>query len=45
MDCRSARIEALREAHAPNPNPNSYTHEEVKQAMQERIDQTRDKRC
>ncbi|HEJ6483580.1 TPA: hypothetical protein SL892_001429 [Pseudomonas aeruginosa] len=35
--------EALREAHAPNPK--SYTHEEVMQAMQERIDQTRDKPC
>ncbi|KSR45007.1 hypothetical protein [Pseudomonas aeruginosa] len=35
--------EALREVHAPNPK--SYTHEEVMQAMQERIEQTRDKPC
>ena len=33
--------EALREAN--NPNSKSYTHEEVMQAMQERIDEARDK--
>jgi len=35
--------EALREANAPNAK--SYTHEEVMQAMQERIDRARDKPC
>lgn len=35
--------EALREADAPNAK--SYTHEEVMQAMQERIDRARDKPC
>jgi hypothetical protein len=35
--------EALREADSPNAR--SYIHEEVIQAMQERIDQTRDKPC
>ena len=33
--------EALREA--DDPNAKSYTHEEVMQAMQERIDRARDK--
>ena len=33
--------EALRKAN--DPNAKSYTHEEVMQAMQERIDQARDK--
>jgi len=35
--------EALREA--DDPNARSYTHEEVMQAMQERIDRARDKPC
>lgn len=35
--------EALRKA--DDPNARSYTHEEVTQAMQERIDQARDKPC
>lgn len=35
--------EALREA--DDPNAKSYTHEEVMQAMQARIDQARDKPC
>jgi len=35
--------EALREA--DDPNVKSYTHEEVLQAMQKRIDQARDKPC
>lgn len=35
--------EALREAN--DPNAKLYTHEEVMQAMQERIDQARDKPC
>ena len=35
--------EALREA--DDPNAKSYTHEEVMQAMQERIDRARDKPC
>ncbi|MBW7899999.1 MAG: hypothetical protein H3C26_00855 [Rhodocyclaceae bacterium] len=35
--------EALRKA--DDPNARSYTHEEVMQAMQERIDQARDKPC
>ena len=35
--------EALREAN--NPNSKSYTHEEVMQAMQERIGEARDKPC
>ena len=35
--------EALREA--DDPNAKSYTHEEVMQAMQVRIDQARDKPC
>jgi hypothetical protein len=35
--------EALREAN--DPNAKSYTHEEVMQAMQERIDRARDKPC
>lgn len=35
--------EALREA--TDPNARSYTHEEVMQAMQERIDRARDKPC
>ena len=35
--------EALREAN--DPNARSYTHEEVMQAMQERIDRVRDKPC
>ena len=35
--------EALREAN--DPNAKSYTHEEVMQAMQERIDRVRDKPC
>lgn len=34
---------ALREA--DDPNVKSYTHEEVMQAMQERIDRARDKSC
>jgi hypothetical protein len=34
---------AVREA--DDPNARSYTHEEVMQAMQERIDRARDKRC
>lgn len=40
-----ARIaeEALREA--DDPNAKSYSHEEVMQAMQERIDRARDKPC
>jgi len=37
--------EALRETEADAPNAKSYTHEEVMQAMQERIDQARDKPC
>lgn len=35
--------EALREAN--DPNAKLYTHEEVMQAMQERIDRARDKPC
>lgn len=35
--------EALREA--DNPNSTSYSHEEVMQAMQERIARARDKPC
>ncbi|MBI6943727.1 hypothetical protein JET76_20545, partial [Pseudomonas putida] len=35
--------EALREA--DDPNAKSYTHEEVMRAMQELIDQARDKPC
>jgi hypothetical protein len=35
--------EALREA--GNPSAMSYTHEEVMQAMQERIDRASDKPC
>lgn len=35
--------EALREA--DDPNAKLYTHEEVMQAMQERIDRARDKPC
>ena len=35
--------EALREA--DDPNTKLYPHEEVMQAMQERIDQTKDKSC
>ncbi len=35
--------EALREA--DDPNAKSYTHEEVMQAMQKRIDRARDKPC
>lgn len=35
--------EALREA--DDPNAKSYSHEEVMQAMQERIDRARDKPC
>lgn len=35
--------EALREA--DDPNANFYTHEEVMQAMQDRIDRARDKPC
>ena len=35
--------EALREA--DDPNAKFYTNEEVMQAMQERIDQARDKPC
>ena len=35
--------EALREAN--DPNAKFYTHEEVMQEMQERIDQARDKPC
>jgi hypothetical protein len=35
--------EALRET--DDPNAKSYTHEEVRQAMQERIDRARDKPC
>ncbi|TCJ20150.1 hypothetical protein EZJ19_00830 [Parasulfuritortus cantonensis] len=35
--------EALREA--DDPNAKTYTHEEVMQAMQERIDRVRDKPC
>lgn len=35
--------EALREANVPNAK--LYTHEEVMQAMQERIDRARDKPC
>ncbi len=35
--------EALREA--SDPNAKLYTHEEVMQAMQERIDRARDKPC
>ena len=35
--------EALREAN--DPNAKLYTHEEVMQAMQERIDRVRDKPC
>ena len=35
--------EALREA--DDPNARSHTYEEVMQAMQERIDRARDKRC
>ena len=35
--------EALREA--DDPNARSYTHEEVMQAMQARIDRARDKPC
>lgn len=34
---------ALREA--DDPNAKSYSHEEVMQAMQERIDRARDKPC
>ena len=34
--------DALRKA--GDPNARSYTHEEVMQALQERIDQVRDKR-
>lgn len=35
--------QTLREAN--DPNARSYTHEEVMQAMQERIDRARDKPC
>jgi hypothetical protein len=40
---KTIQEEALREA--DDPNVRSYTHEEIMQAMQERIDRARDKPC